>query len=267
MTEQSNLEQPLLNNLTPVQMRAAIPRLRQLIAELKAIDVTTIEERGETRFEVWEEKIIATVSDLFGSGAAEYYGFSMGMLDTAPVHMMYELPLYQVRAGYKQGIEQAIAKLRAVIDLLEEDLFVHSSGQADQALKALEELDLYPEIERAAGKLFRNGCYAQAVKAAGKAVEAMLHAKNGKHGSALIRDGLGWKDLILHLTALKTESDKDTRLGMTFLCAGALLALKNPGIEELIDTDPGNAVEWVVLFSLVAKVLEKTEHGLHGGER
>ena len=75
-------EQPQSANLTPEQMKRAIPILKRRIAELEDIDVNTIQERGEPRFEALVHKIDYTLAEIFGSNTIEYHGFTIYSLDT-----------------------------------------------------------------------------------------------------------------------------------------------------------------------------------------
>jgi len=57
MARRKQPAQPQPANLTPDQMKVAIPKLQRRIAELKEIDINTIQERGEARFDALEQKI------------------------------------------------------------------------------------------------------------------------------------------------------------------------------------------------------------------
>jgi len=88
MARRNKPEQPQPANLTPIQMKDAIPVLKRRISELQAIDVNTIQERGEPRFEALEQKIDTTLVDIFGNDTVEYRRFAVDSLDTASWNMM-----------------------------------------------------------------------------------------------------------------------------------------------------------------------------------
>ncbi|MDO8957242.1 MAG: hypothetical protein Q7W38_10425 [Deltaproteobacteria bacterium] len=161
-------EQPQSANLAPSQMKAAIPILKRRISELQAIDVNTIQDRGEARFDALEQKIDTTLVDIFGKDTVEYRRFTIGNLDTASMNLWQKTPIYEVREGYKRGIEQAISNFQTIVELFEEKITDLGETPAGRALKALGELEIHPEIERAVAKLFRDGHYANAVEEIGR---------------------------------------------------------------------------------------------------
>ena len=57
MAKRSKTEQPKQAHLTTEQMRAAIPILQRRIAELQEVDVSTIQKRGEPRFDALDKKL------------------------------------------------------------------------------------------------------------------------------------------------------------------------------------------------------------------
>ncbi|MCK4821191.1 TIGR02391 family protein [bacterium] len=262
MARRSQPEQPQPANLTPEQMKAAIPNLKRRIDELKEIDIDTIQERGETRFEALKQKIDSTLVDIFGNNSIEYNRFSIGYLCTASMNLMYETPLHEVREGYKQGIEQAISSLKTIIELFEEKIGALGKSPEGRALKAFGELDIHPEVERAVVKLFRDGHYANAVEDACKVLDGLVKIRSGKHdisGTELMQTVFSPKNPILKFNDLKTETDKSEQQGMMFLYAGAMLAFRNPRAHEIIEDDPEKALEYIVFLSLLAKSLDKAE--------
>src|SRR6266702_3168559 len=100
MAKRSVSDQPKPANLSVQQMKAAIPKLERRIVELNAIDVSTIRERGEARFESLEQKIDDTLIEIFGINTVEYNRFRVGGLDTASISM-YGTALHEVIEGYR----------------------------------------------------------------------------------------------------------------------------------------------------------------------
>ena len=262
MARRSKSEQPQAANLTPEQMKTAIPKLKRRIAELEEIDVNTIQEGGEPRFEALEQKIDSTLADIFGNYTIEYRRFSIGTLDTASFNMMYETPLHEVREGYKRGIEQAVSKLRTIIELFEEKIGDLGDSREGRALKAFGELDIHPEIERAVAKLFRDGHYANAVEDACKVLDGLVKVRSGRHdisGTELMQNVFSPKNPVLKFNDLQTETDKSEQQGMMFLYAGAMLVLRNPRAHQIIEDDPEKAFEYIAFLSLLAKSLDKAQ--------
>lgn len=110
------------------EMRAAIPRLRRRIEELRALDPAALKKRGDPEFESVEDKANQMLADLFGNDTKDFWRFFV-RLDTAGISMGYPTPLNEVQEGYREGINEGIAKLEALIQLFEEQL----SAQLSQA--------------------------------------------------------------------------------------------------------------------------------------
>lgn len=168
MVNRAKRPNPVAANLSPQSMKAAIPKLERRIAELKAIDVTTTRERGEPRFDALEQKIDDTLVEIFGDNTIEHQRYQVHGLDTASINMLHATSLSEVIEGYKRGIAQAISKLQTALDLLNEKLCDLGETPDGRAVRAFGDLDIHPEIERAVGKLFRDGHCANAVEDACK---------------------------------------------------------------------------------------------------
>jgi len=262
MVMRSKLEQPQSASLTLEQMKVAIPKLQRRIAEIKKVDVNTIQKRGEARFDALEQKIDSTLIDIFGNDTIEYQRFSIRMLDTAWASSMYTTPLHEVREGYKRGIEKAISNLSTIIDLFEENIGDLGESPAGRALKAYGDLEIHPEIERAVEKLFRDSHYANAVEDACKVLDGLVKIQSGRSdisGTELMQKVFSPKNPILKFNDLKTETDQNEQQGMMFLYAGAMLALRNPRAHEIIEDDPEKALEYIAFLSLLAKSLDRAK--------
>ena len=262
MARRNKTGQPQPANLTPIQMKDAIPVLKRRISELKVIDVNTIQDRGEPRFEALEQKIDTTLMDIFGNDTDEFRRFAVDRLDTASWNMMGETPIYEVREGYKWGIEAAISNLQTIVDLFEEKIADLGETPAGRALKALGGLQIHPEIERAVEKLFQDGHYANAVEDACKVLDGLVKIRSGKHdlsGTELMKNVFSPKNPILKFSDLQTQSEQSEQQGMMFLYAGAMLALRNPRAHEIIEDDPEKALEYIAFLSLLAKSLDKAK--------
>ena len=83
MTKRTTPEQPEPANLSPKQMKSGIPKLERRIAELQAIDVGTIQERGEPRLIALQQKIDDTLVEIFGNNTIEYNRYYVKNLDWA----------------------------------------------------------------------------------------------------------------------------------------------------------------------------------------
>ncbi len=108
-------------NLTPEQMRAAIPKLQRRIDELEAFDPQSIRKRFEPQIAALDTKLEDTVASIFGTDTVEYVRFRTRGLDTAGIFWgQGELPLRDVVAGLVRGREVQLTNLRTIIELFEE---------------------------------------------------------------------------------------------------------------------------------------------------
>jgi hypothetical protein len=106
MAKKPQTPTPAPANLGPAEMNAARPKLKRRVDELKAVDISQIQKRGDPALRALEHKIDATLIEIFGNDTIEYKRYSV-RLDTAPIYMGQPTPLHQVRDGYQRGTERA----------------------------------------------------------------------------------------------------------------------------------------------------------------
>lgn len=116
---------------------------------------------------------------------------------------------------------------------------------------------LHPLIQEAAGRIFDDGHYAQAVFEAVKSVEVRVRelAGMGGHGTALMSKALG-SGAVLALSTEPGQSGKDEQEGFKLLFMGAMLALKNPRSHGLVQQDERTALESLAFLSLLMRRLD-----------
>jgi uncharacterized protein (TIGR02391 family) len=261
MPRRSTRPEPGPANLSPQQMRTAIPKLERRIEELRGVDVSNVQERGDPLFDALEQKIDDALVEIFGNDTIEYERFRVRTLDTGPLNFMHEAPLSQVRQGYQRGIELAASNLQTIVDLFREKLDDLGETPGGRAVRAFGELDIHPEIESAIGELFRNGHYANAVEDACKVLDQLVKKKSSRSdlsGTKLMQAVFSPNKPVLRFNDLKNQTDLDQQQGMMFLYSGAMLALRNPRAHELIQDDPEKALEYIGFLSLLAKSLDTT---------
>ena len=259
MTKRTSPREPQSAVVTPDQMKAAIPKLKRRIKELQDIDVSTIQERSESKLIALEQKIDSTLVDIFGNGTVEHRRYRV-MLDTAAINLTYETPLHKIQIGYEKGINRAKSNLQTIIDLFEEHIEDMGESPEGRALRAFGELDIHPEVARAVTKLFNDGHYANAVENACKVLDGLVKIRSGvndKSGTDLMQHVFSVNNPILKFKELNTETERSEQKGMMFLYAGAMLAMRNPRAHELIEDDPEKALEYIAFISLLAKSLDK----------
>ena len=247
-------------NLSAEHMRAAIPKIARRIEELKAVDVNSIQNRSEPRFSALEQKIDDTLVDVFGADTLEYKRYQHINRDTASINYLHETSLHEVREGYARGVERALSVLQTIVDLFGEKLQNTGESPRGRAVRALSDLDLHPEIDRAASTLFRDGHYANAVEDACKVLDALVKIRSGRFdrsGTELMQEVFSAKNPALKFNGLQTDTDRSEQQGMMFLFSGAMLALRNPRAHELIEDDPEQALEYIAFLSMLAKSLDR----------
>jgi uncharacterized protein (TIGR02391 family) len=149
--------------------------------------------------------------------------------------------------------------LQSVIDRLDLiDAPEASSGRAGKALQAYEGLEVHPEIERAAGDLYRNGHYANAVEDAVKALNDLVRMRSGEQGdgTSLMERVFSAKSPVLRFNDMRDQSDSDEQKGFMMMFSGAVAGLRNPRAHKLIKDDPERALEFIAFVSLLAKLVD-----------
>lgn len=259
-TRRPTPDAPKPAQLTPVQMRAAIPKLQRRIAELEAVDLSTVRQRGEARFDALQQKLDDTLIEIFGAGSIEHNRYHISSLDTAGISIYGDTPLHDIVEGYRRGIEQAVSNLGTIIELFSEKLGDLGETPEGRAARAFGDLDLYAEIARACSKLFHDGHYADAVEDACKVLDLLVKMRSGRvdlSGTDLMLKVFSPKAPILRFNELQTDTHKSEQQGMMYLYAGAMLALRNPRAHELVEDHPERALEYLGLLSLLAKSLDR----------
>jgi predicted nucleotide-binding protein len=116
---------PQAANLTPPQMRAAIPKLQRRIRELAEFDLTTITESDQSAIRKLENKIDATLVDIFGHGTIEYNRYGISTLWGGIIQMSLgprRFSIEEQREDYRKGIAKAKAKLESALETLREQV-------------------------------------------------------------------------------------------------------------------------------------------------
>jgi uncharacterized protein (TIGR02391 family) len=165
-----------------------------------------------------------------------------------------------VRQGLLRGKENSKAQLEAIKSGFVEKLADAGRTSGSKALRAYEGLELHPDIEHAAGKLFRDGHYANAIEDAVKALNARVRQRSGiedRDGTTLMEIVFNPRNPILKFNALVDQSDADEQKGFMMMFSGAVAGLRNPRSHKLIKDDPERALEFIGYISLLAKLVDQ----------
>jgi uncharacterized protein (TIGR02391 family) len=247
--------------LTPDDLRAAIPRLRQRIQDLDALDPATVNRRDDRRIETLSKKIDQTLADVFGSDSEEFGRYKIWSLDRASRSFYHEASIEEVREELGGAIEQSKANMQSIIELFEERLGVAAGAPGASAKEEFRTLQIHPEIRRAAERLFADGHYANAIEDACKALDLMVRLRSGRDdlsGTELMQKVFSANTPILRYSDLTNDTERSEQQGMMHLFIGAVQAVRNPRAHALLDDDPNRAVEMVEFLSFLAYSLDRT---------
>ena len=249
---------PQSRNLSSREIEAAIERLDRRIVELRALDISTISQRNDPRIDELEAAIADTLVSTFGDGTPEYNIYRQACdLDTARHNYAFEVPWHEIAEGFSVGKERATRLLSQARRSLIEKLGPAQDSNS-KAIRAYDNLDLHPEIARAATKLFNDGHYSNAVEAAVKALNAYVRYRSGLEydGVTLMERAFGPGSPTLKFNALADQSDKDEQKGFMMMFCGAVAGLRNPRAHGFINDKPERALEFIAFVSLLAKLLD-----------
>ena len=250
--------EPQSANLSLQQMELAIPKLD------RRFDVDSINDRSDPRIDALAKQLDGLLVSIFGAGTVEYdrYRWGVTQLDTASTNMFHDTPLEEIRDGLRQGMATAKAHLETIKTGFLEELGDAGHTGTGKTLKAYEGLELHPAIERAAGKLFHDSHYANAVEDAVKALNALVRLNSGiddKDGTSLMEHVFSPKNPILKFNNLADSSDMDEQRGFMMMFSGAVAGLRNPRAHKIIKDDPEKALEFIAFVSLLAKLADQAK--------
>ncbi|MGC9599065.1 MAG: TIGR02391 family protein [Minisyncoccia bacterium] len=249
-------------NLSYEQMKAAIPKIERRLADVEELIPQDITEFSDTRISALQSKLDALLVDVFGADTVEYERYQHGFKHIHSGFWYGGMTSDVIAKDFRKGLESAKAQLVSIKSGFEEELKDAGETSTGKTLKAYEGLELHPAIERAAGKLFRDGHYANAVEDAEKALNALVRlnsGEEGKDGTALMESVFSPKNPVLKFNDLKDDSDIDEQRGFMMLFSGAVAGLRNPRAHKIIKDDPEMALEFIALISLLAKLADKAK--------
>ena len=261
MAQRKGPPSPRPAEVNPAQMREALPKLERRIAELRAFDISSVQDVSDPRIEALRHKIADLLVSIFSNDTVEYRRYHILRLVDLPILVNYRHDPQDVQGGLKKGIEKAISNLETVRDLFNEKLNDLGESPIGRAHKAFAELAIHPELQRAVGKLFTDGHYANAVEDACKVLESFVKMRSGKDdlsGTDLMTTVFSPKNPILRFNDLNTETDRSEQQGMMFLYAGAMLALRNPRAHGIVEDEPEKALELLSFINFLMKSLDLT---------
>lgn len=198
--------------------------------------------------------VMVTVGQIFDPNTFEY----KSLTNVFPRTTVSQGFGFQLQNEFEEDRKEAIALLRGQIGLMKEQLGDDGDTRADRPIRAYSNLDLHPEIARAASDLYRDGHYANAIEDAVKALNGLVRLRSGVEldGTALMQKVFSPNTPLLQFNPLADPSDKDEQLGFMMMFSGSVAGLRNPRAHKLIKDDPERALEFIAFVSLLAKLLD-----------
>jgi uncharacterized protein (TIGR02391 family) len=242
-------------HLTIEDLPSAIEALERRVSELQLTYPSGNLEEARGRAEAICQKVNATLAQVFGEDSAEYAEASVGKYQIIPQNPPTSFNLY---GAFRGGIKLIETRLTTRIELLREQLDSGPESPRRRVLRAAGALDLHPEIERAAGQLFRDGHYSNAIEDAVKALNDLVRLRSGESadGDRLMARVFSSGNPILKFNDLQDDPDKDEQKGFMMMFQGAVAGLRNPRAHKLIKDDAERALEFIAFISLLAKLVD-----------
>lgn len=247
--------------LSQAQVVAAIPKFQRRLDEITTLDISSLDNNeGPNTLDGLVRKINSTLRDTYGSDTIEYQEYSLKTL--GPEFFVYfeglDTSLRGNIATVRSKVSAAIATIKDIISLLQEQVEDTGPDAAGRTLRSYQGLDLHPEIARAASRLYQDGHYANAVEASVKALNGLVRLRSGleQDGSTLMERAFNPSNPALKFNALADQSDKDEQRGFMMMFSGAVAGLRNPRAHGFIEDDPERALEFIAFVSLLAKLLD-----------
>lgn len=259
----NNASQPvsLPAQLSTDEIARAIPKLERRIAELSGLNLDALnEETGDNELAAQEDKINATLREIYGHDTIEFNQYHVsGLRSYTMMFFPGQDTSYRARLpDIKIAVSRAIAQLKSARDILQERLEDDSPTSSATILRAYQGLNLHPEIARRASQLYIDGHYANAVEAAVKALNGLVRLRSDLEtdGSKLMEQAFSPTNPVLKFNDLSGQSEKDEQKGFMMLFSGAVSGLRNPRAHEFTKDDPERALEFIAFVSLLAKLLD-----------
>ncbi len=252
-------------NLTSAQMSQALPRLEKRLKDLEEFTVSGSEDDVSANAKALQQKYDDTLIDIFGNDTLEYQRFHIrSFYESSGVIAMagFGAPrrsLAEEVEPYKKGVAKGVRTLRTIIELFNEKLG-ESGATTANPVRALEGLELHPQIADASVDLFKGGHYANAIEDACKVLDLLVKMKSNRSdpsGTELMQLVFSPKAPLLKFNDQLNDSEKSEQQGMMFLYSGAMLAFRNPRAHGLLSDDPVVALEIIGFVNFLAKALDR----------
>jgi len=136
--------------------------------------------------------------------------------------------------------------------------FSDSAPSHGATLHPFDNRNIYSNFPPVIKELFDDGHFAQATFEAYKFLdkEVQRHSKSSESGFKLMMQVFAGTPPGISLNSLSSTTDQDEQKGVQFLCAGCMLAIRNPrGHEYAVKDDPDQCLDHLTLASMILRRL------------
>jgi uncharacterized protein (TIGR02391 family) len=247
-------------------MNEALPRLKRRLKELEEFKVDRSADEVSAAANALQQKYDDTLIDTFGNDTLEYRRFRLGSFyeSTGAVFIGFgtSRPSHDEEVEpYRRGVLNGVRNLHTIIELFDEKL-AESATPLTNPSRALESLQLHPQIADASIELFKGGHYANAIEDACKVLDLLVKMKSkcsDRSGTELMQFVFRPTAPMLKFNEQQNDSEKSEQQGMMFLYSGAMLAFRNPRAHGLLSDDPVVALEIIGFVNFLAKTLDRAK--------
>jgi uncharacterized protein (TIGR02391 family) len=243
------------SSLRSSELPDAVRKLERRLADIDAMQFSNSQDENAANISSVVTKINATYDDIFGAGTVEA---SQAHVSSTYFYSFANPDWDEMGRQFEGGRVRVRKKVQTSIELFKERCDEIETPRGSKILAAYSNLDLHPEISRAASSLYRSGHYANAIEDSVKALNDLVRLRSGlgDDGQKLMTTTFSPNNPILKFNLLADQSDKDEQQGFMMLFAGAVAGLRNPRAHKLIKDDAERALEFIAFVSLLAKLLD-----------
>ena len=121
--------------------------------------------------------------------------------------------------------------------------------------------NIHPDFPAKVRSLFDDGYGAEATFHAFKFIEKVVqkHSGNAENGRKLMMVAFNKNNALIKLNKLSNLSEEDEQEGYSFIFAGAVMAIRNPGGHEIeLSDDPDVCLEHLAFGTFLLRRLERS---------
>ena len=155
---------------------------------------------------------------------------------------------------YFEGLVRSTSLPRAAIQ-------EPAAKEQEELLHPFELYNIHPDFPLKVRSLFDDGYGAEATFHAFKFIEKIVqkHSGNTEIGRKLMMSAFNKNNPLVRLNNLVNDSELDEQEGYSFIFAGAVMAIRNPGGHEIeLSDDPDVCLEHLAFGTFLLRRLERS---------